>query len=239
MNPSFQQSSLQRVKVLTESEIQQRLYGKYLGRKENKVVPRVDVQLRPVSQAAVVTTNVTSLEDEPEWTGAEILAGELKSLREELISLRQEREMLERRLKQRSQVSEGSIPPPAPKLLSTPLEFGAWRLIGKVFGVAALLAAVAYPLGMRILVASPPGIADPSPYTVQVAVYDVKSLAQRSLDYLQGLGYHAFLMDIPRRDGRPRYRIYVGRFVTKEEAQMEQARLTADPRFTDSFVRFQ
>jgi len=201
---------LQCVKVLTESEIQQRLYGKYLRAKEKKV---------PV------------WESEPEWTGAEILAGELKNLREELISLRQERELLEQRLKQR--VPE-ELPPAPPEL-----EPAGWRLIGKFLSVVVLLAAIAYPVGMRMLVASPPGIPDPSPYTVQVAVYDVKPMAQRSMDYLQTLGYPAFLMDIPRVDGKSRYRVYVGCFVTKQEAEMERLKLAADPRFNDSFVRFQ
>ena len=249
MNSSFQDSSLQSVKVLTESEIQQRLYGKYLSPREKKVpTPKVPLPVHPPFVAVappppprpvVMVETVSSWEEEPEWTGAEILAGELKNLREELISLRQEREQLEQKLKERVPVSYGAVSLAASELRISPPESGTWHLIGKVLGVVVLLAAVAYPLGMRILSASPPGIADPSPYTIQVAVYDVKPMAQQSLNYLKELGYSAFLMDIPRRDGKPRYRVYVGRFVTKEEAETARARLSADPRFTDSFVRFQ
>ncbi len=223
MSPTTKGSSSESVKVLTESEIQQRLYGKYLGRRDEKSAPP-----KPISPTPVTMAKAVSWEEEPEWTGAEILAGELERLRGELISLRRERESLEQQLTQRVQVS-----PPVHR------KSGAWRFVGKVLGVIVLLAAIAYPVGMRILTASPPGIEDPSPYTVQVAVYDVKPMAEKSLAYLQELGYQAFLMDIPRQNGNPRYRVYVGRFVTKEEATLERARLAADPRFTDSFVRFQ
>ncbi len=215
MNPSSQEPSSQSVKVLTESEIQQRLYGKYLRTKEKEILP----------------VRESVLESEPKWTGAEILAGELKTLRQELISLRQERELLEQQLKQH--VTK-ELP-----LASQELEPAGWHRIGKFLSIVVLLAAVAYPVGMRMLVASPLGTPDPSPYTVQVAVYDVKPVAQHSMGYLQALGYPAFLMDIPRVDGKSQYRLYLGRFVTKQEAEMARRKLAADPRFTDSFVRFQ
>ena len=234
MNSLSQGSSVESVKALTEFEIQQRLYGRYLSPKQKKT----SAPSSAVSAPATVTKTV-SVQPDPEWTGAEILAGELKNLREELISLRQEKELLEQRIKQRTTVSVVPVSISAPAVRPTPRQSVAWHLIGKVIGGVVLLAAIAYPVGMRILVASPPLIADASPYTVQVAVYDVKSAAQRSSDYLKELGYQAFLMDIPRQDGRSRYRLYVGRFVTKEEADTERARLAADPRFTDSFVRFQ
>ena len=233
MNPSSKDPSSQSVKVLTESEIQQRLYGKYLRVKKKKVRPSVPPvpDVPPIPPLVMVEKALPVPENQPEWTGAEILAGELKNLRQELISLRQERELLEERLKQHAQEELPSA--------SGEMELAGWHLIGKFLSVAVLLAAIAYPVGMRMLVASPPGIPDPSPYTVQVAVYDVKPMAQRSMGYLQTLGYPAFLMDIPRIDGKSRYRVYVGRFVTKQEAEMERATLAADPRFNDSFVRFQ
>ena len=42
--------------------------------------------------------------------------------------------------------------------------------------------------------------------------------------------------------GRKQFRIYVGQFVTRTEAEKERQRLASDPRFSDfkdAFVRFQ
>lgn len=203
------------VKVLSESEIQDRLYGDYVGRRREPK-PTVTISAaRPTPQPGAESTP---------WTGTEILSQELLHLRRELLTLRQERERLEKELSRRS---------------SSPAQSGPiWNLLGKGVGFFLLLGLIGYPLGVRLLQASPTG-PEPSPYTVQVAVYDLRPAAERALTYLKDLGYPAFLVELPRRDGRLRYRIYVGQFVTKEEGSLEQERLTADPRFKDAFVRIQ
>ncbi len=202
-----------RAPVLNEFEIQKRLYGQYV---------------KDPSEGSAV-----------EWTGAEILAGELKRLRDELIVLRKEREDLEKRLQQKSEVS-----------LSTGISFRSrpvpqrpgvriLGVLGKFFFLLAVVTVLLYPVGVQLLQASPNLLPEPAPYTVQVAVYDVKSSADQALSYLQELGYPAFLVESSRRrDGRPRYRIYVGQYVTKQEASLEKAKLTGDKNFSDAFVRF-
>jgi cell division protein FtsN len=104
-----------------------------------------------------------------------------------------------------------------------------------------LIVAAAYLFGVQKLQASPSMIGtDPTPYTVQVAVYDIKNRADQTLVFLGNLGYEPFLVDAPRKDGRSRYRVYMGTFVTKEEADLARARLEGDSRFKDfkdAFVR--
>ena len=199
MNPSPAHG----VKVLSEDEIQERLYGHYLGRR----VPQKELPQRRVSL-------------DVEWTGAEILGGELHRLRSELIALREEKEKLLKELSRPAQASPSAFP---------------WKRLG-VFVLAVLIAS---PVGARFLGASP-GASEPTPYTVQVAVYDGRFLAERALQFLRELDYPAFLVEGASRGGtRRHFRIYVGKFVTKAEAHRERERLISDARFADAFVRIQ
>lgn len=177
------------IRVLTESEIQDRLYGRYLGRRPGPKGPGQSPR--------------------PE---TDLLSSEVIRLRQELLALRQERNRLGKEL--------------------------GWNLLGKGLGILLLVIGIGYPVGVRLLQASPTG-PEPSPYTVQVGVYDVRPAAERALNHLREFGYPAFWVESSRRDGRPRYRIYVGQFVTKEEASLEREKLIADPRFKDAFVRIQ
>ncbi len=225
MTTAQKKSSVSGFKVLSESEIQDRLYGAYLGR-PRKESRQTAASVKVVSEAPVdlcwnsVPKNVSA----QQWTGEEILAGELKRLREDLIALRRERERLAAELEQHVSSSGG------PRQGS--------GFFGKFLVAAILLGALGTPLGYQILQASPilRGT-EVSPYTVQVAIYDLRGMADRALAHLQELGYSAFLVESTRLGGLPRYRIYVGSFVTKAEAQMELEKLTADPRFSDAFVR--
>lgn len=181
------------VKVLTESEIQDRLYGEYLGRRKKR---------EPV----------------------EPFQEELNRLRTELMTLRQERDRLATELHR-------TFSPRTETVLKRKSSF-----LGQLFGIGILFVALGYPIGTQILQASP-SLYEASPYTLQVAVYDVRWYAEETLQGLRTLGYPAFLAEFPRRNGQPRYRLYVGQFVTKLEAEAERLRLAADPRFKDAFVR--
>lgn len=194
------------LKVLQESEIQEKLYGAYLGRRKRAA-------------------------SSEEWTGSEILAGELSRLRSELVSLRREKEELASRLEGLNHhAPEG----PLSSENATP-----WRWPGRWMAVFLLLGLIGY-FGVRRLQASPVPSGEPTPYTVQVAVYDVRPMAEEAVAFLKRLQYEAFLVEMPRQDGRLRYRVYMGRFVTKDEADLERMRLAGDPRFRDfkdAFVR--
>ena len=215
------------VKTLTESEIQDRLYGDCLGRRRpNRPAASQKVfsaDPEPASEAqrpaaAPKGWPLVQQQEAGQWTGAEILATELKRLRDDLIALRQERERLAAELERRRTGKRD------------------WKIPGRIAAVGALIVSLAMPVGLRLLQASPAGM-EFSPYTVQVAVYDVKQSADRALAWLQQSGYPAFLVEASRRNGKPRYRLYVGSHVTREEAQMELQRLTSDPRFADAFIR--
>ena len=198
-------------RALSETEIQERLYGGYLGRRRAPVQPS-----RPTPSA-------------PAWTGQEILSGELNRLRSELVRLRQEKERLQSQMQRMSQAP----PPPAPR------EEGRGGWAGGLVAFLLLVGTLGTWAGIRVLQASP-AIGEATPYTLQVAVYDVRTMADRAQQMLEELGYPAFLISMPRKDGRERYRVYVGSYVTREEAQQEYGRLTADPRFQDfkdAFIR--
>jgi hypothetical protein len=188
------------VKVLSELEIQKKLYGIYRDTKKSEV------------------------SSSPEWTGSEILAGELNRLRSELVSLRKEKESLVSQLEEHA----------------SPEESGAFRWVGRWMVVFLLLGLVGY-FGVKKLQASPVPLGEPMPYTVQVAVYDIRPMAEETVEFLNHLQYQAFLVEMPRQDGRMQYRVYMGSFVTKSEADLERMRLAGDPRFRDfkdAFVRY-
>ena len=71
---------------------------------------------------------------------------------------------------------------------------------------------------------------------MQVGVYDVKPLAQRFVDVLSREGHPAFLAEVPMRSGKPRYRVYVGRYPSKAEAEAQLHRLQQHPLLAGSFV---
>ena len=203
MTETEQSLSVGNVRRLSESEIQDRLYGSYLGKR--RVVPPKPQQVR----------------SEAEWTGSEILSGELRRLRSELISLRQEKEQLSVRLEQVNRTAS-----------SGKSGFGIGRWITRSVSAILLIGAVGYLVGGRVLQASP-AMGDATPYTVQVAVYNGRQMAEQAERFLKELGYDAFLAEIPRGRSNSRYRIYVGSFVTKAEASRESQRLAGDTRFQD------
>ena len=202
-------SSVGTVRRLSESEIQDRLYGSYLPKNKTAAQQRVAAPPQP----AVVS--------QTEWTGSEILSGELKRLRSELICLRQEKEQLSVRLQQVSRTASSG---------KSGLGIGRW--FARSVSPLLLIGAVGYLVGGKALQASP-SLSDVTPYTVQVAVYDGRRMAEQAERFLTELEYDAFLVEMSRGLQSSRYRIYVGSFVTKEEANRESQRLAADTRFQD------
>jgi len=203
--------------VLSETEIQERLYGSYRGQRRAAPFPRP----APVSPNA-------------EWSGKEILSGELQRLRSELILLRDEKDRLARQIARLVPTGPGErvwVAPPSVHRNRWPLRLAA---------VLAAVGLVGYWMGGRILQASPMA-GEAAPYTIQAAVYDVPTPARLAVEFLAGLSYDAFLVELPRRkDGKTRWRVCVGSFVTRQEANREKLRLLGDPRFPhfkDAFVR--
>ena len=286
--PSRPRSLPKELNILSESEIQDRLYGAYhhLGKRKKPAPSAVTVPSDAIRREASSSATFAQGSSQggaapsqggaappsqggidPEWTGLEILTGELIDLRSELLHLKDERERLTFRLNrlkrfQRSVFSLRQIFIGVFKgLLGSVVWFldqmARWwseflhqesdlmvrpvsRRMIRLCALAILVVLVAYPAGVGLLQASPSG-REPTPYTIQVAIYDVKSYADRAVTHLRGLGYPAFLREFLRLNGRPRYRIYVGSFVTKEEAQLLWKQLASDQHFEDfkdAFVRF-
>lgn len=239
------------VRTLSEREIQDRLYGGYLGARRG----------RAEADGVAPTRTVGTRPGEPEspWTGSGILTGELDRLRSELIVLREQKEQMATALRQLSRSSgpgrtpeargaaartalHGSqcpIPPAGADTARLNNGPSVARWVGRLAAVALLVGAGGYLAGGRLLQASP-AAGDPTPFTVQVAVYDTRVPAQLAVQFLEGMSYGAFLVEVPRKDGKVRYRICMGTYVTKDEAEMERLRLLGDPRFSyfkDAFVR--
>ena len=218
------------VRVLSESEIHDRLYGSYFGKKK---APAAAPAPPPAPVASVAQSSPSP---DSAWTGSEILNGELQRLRSELISLRKEKEQLAIRLQK---VSQPAASVPTGEILvgfgSPPGSGGGW--FGKIFAFLLLVGTFGYLSGTALQAS--PSAGDFTPYTVQVAVYNGPVLAGQAQRLLKELGYDAFMAEMPRVDGKLRYRVYVGSFVTREEAARESKRLEADSRFRnfkDSFV---
>ena len=215
------------VKILSEQEIQDRLYGDYLGRSRSSQTGGCAAPIR--------TTGMRSDPAESQWSGSEILTHELERLRTELITLRQEKENLATAL---DRLNRSAQPIHVPEDRSTPHRSAAdW--LGKLAAVAVLLGLSGYGITGRLLQASP-AAGDPTPFTVQAAVYDARVPAQLVVQFLENLSYRAFMVEVPRKDGRIRYRVCVGSYVTKDEANLERQRLVGDTRFDsfkDAFVR--
>lgn len=254
------------LKPLSESEIQERLYGGYRGLR-CRPSPLRDDPSPP--KPALFHKKGRKEEGKREWTGAEILYGELRRLRSELLALKKEREQIRSQMRQvgppevrRSElgsepggrtinltdlIPQGGQAPEAPEIGNsarwvspqgrTPAT-PAWRFWAA--GWVLLVGFLAYPLGARFLQASPPVWEDSAPYTVQVAVYDVEFMAQRAVEHLRSLGYEAFRVGMRRQNGRSRFRIYVGSFLDRRDAEALRLRLASDDRFQDfkdAFVR--
>ncbi|MCM8811847.1 MAG: SPOR domain-containing protein [Candidatus Omnitrophica bacterium] len=229
------------MKVLTEAEIQARLYGGYRrGASSSRMVAQDAGAVRketPWRQMGTTTSFLQGSKPDSKWTGTEILASELDRLRSELIVLRQERERLEEAMIRQRKMIETPLPERASSHSDDP-GAGRWKkLFGGVFVFLVLGVILGYPAGVQFLQASPILFQEASPYTVQVVVYDVRPMADQVLAYLQEIGYPAFVVETKRRNGKPRYVVCVGQFVSRDEAVLEKKRLVEDPRFSDAFVK--
>ena len=191
---------------LTESQIQDRLYGEYhTGRRRSTQTrgPSPNAHTQAVLPPVEAPKNVVAPPTEPVWTGQEILTRELERLGAELSTLRRERESLATELTRRR------ASPATPRRWVVPR---SWVTVGMLLVASGTL------------------------YSVQVGVYDIKPSAERFLETLSREGYTAFLMEGTTRRGIPRYRVYVGRFASKVEAQVELDLLKLNPRLQDSFI---
>lgn len=214
------------LRPLSETEIHDALYGEIHGRR------------RPIRDGSPMSENRPS--EEPSWTGQEILQQELKRLSRELTVLRQEREQLAERLTRRP---TPVAPPPAPVtavLQPMPTRIPApigrfWAVVGALLVASAAAAVLFHSVVLEAQMPRlTPSVGDL--YSVQVGVYDVKSLAQRFVDELGKAGHPAFLAEGRSARGKPRYRVYVGRYASRPEAEQQLARLHQHPLLKDSFV---
>lgn len=231
---------------LSEREIHDRLYGQYHadGRRRSAGNYEAPTPIPHVTPAPVLPPSpvaakppVPAAPVESAWTGQEILTKELERLSAELSMLRQEKnaladELLRRRAKPLSH-PEPSTASSRPRFAAAPR---SWVTVGGLLVVSAAVAALCHTV---VLEAQPPLVGHSLPghiYTVQAGVYDVKILADRFLDTLSREGYPAFLAREDTRRGAPRYRVYVGRYTSKMEAQVQLDLLKRNRRLQDGFV---
>lgn len=210
---------------LSESEIQDRLYGEYHGGRRRR--PSVDLPSSPVP----LPQAPAPVPPEPTWTGQEILSHELQRLSQELSTLRQERESLATELTRRRPAS--AVTTTTARRWAVPR---SWVMVGALLVASAGVAALCHTV---MLEAQPPLLGAGAPgtlYSVQAGVYDVKLLAERMRDTLSQEGYPVFLMEGMTRRGTPRYRVYVGRYTSKVEAQVQLDLLKRNARVQDSFI---
>lgn len=223
---------------LSESEIQDRLYGEYRTGRRRRPAESETVPIAPVESY----TRGVSPPAEPAWTGQEILSSELRRISQALTTLQQEREQVASELTRRVPAPVHAMPVPetpepvviwsseAPRPGSS-----LWAWAGGMIVAAAILAVALHTV---VLEAQAP-LLGPSPgtlYSVQVGVYNSQAPAQRFVDRLSQEGHPAFLVPAVSHRGALRYRVYVGRYPSKLEAQVQLDRLRRHPLLADSFI---
>lgn len=249
---------------LSENEIQEQLYGEYLGPHRRPAAPPAPRLVAPTKTSAPAPVST-----EPAWTGQEILARELQRLSQELDQLRQEKTKLASELARRARVSvetvtaaedvqqihvqargERPVRLEARAASVTVIERAAarepeaseviggaqfWMMLGLLLFLSASMAAGVYTVASE---AQPPALGGRTGglYSVQVGVYDAQPPAQRFVDALCREGQPAFLVRGASRRGAPRYVVYVGRYPSKVEAQVQLDLLKHNPILADSFV---
>lgn len=269
MTPPSRPSEIH-LRRLSESEIQNQLYGEYRAgdrrrsTQDDEIVTQsapepTAARIRRPSNPPPISSTETSPQQEPAWTGAEILKGELDRLGGELQQLDRQRQVIAEKLPRRPApplLRAAVVPAPRAELkysvqvIEEPQVGGGvmvdetddgdqnrlWTfVIGALIVASAVTAMIFHAV---VLEAQLPLPAQPGDqlYSVQAGVYDVKPMAQKFADRLSQEGYHAFLYETKNIKGKPRYRVYVGRYKSKTEAQSELAALRDKALIADSFV---
>jgi cell division septation protein DedD len=78
----------------------------------------------------------------------------------------------------------------------------------------------------QIAAAAPP--ADPDGWTVQVSAFRSRALAEELRSRLAARGYEAYVSPAMSEDGRPRYRVRVGSYAAKSDAERAAADLRGE-----------
>lgn len=81
------------------------------------------------------------------------------------------------------------------------------------------------------------GPKSPQLYTIQACVYEDKSGAEKRAAQLKDKGFLAFLVETKSSKGRSLYKICVGEFASAKEASPVLVRLQTEERLKDSYLR--
>lgn len=220
------------LRPLSESEIQEQLYGEY----------HAGFRRRVRASAPAVSPTPVPRRESP-WTGEEILRSELKRLTRELTTLQREKEHLVAVAGWRRLGWSPRLIRPMARLRTLGSEFVAaatnpsttWIVLGFSLLASALLGRLYHAVALEAYPTSPK-LAAGGLYSVQVGVYEVKPLAQQLVDTLSRQGHPAFLVEFPSRRGKSRYRVYVGRYGSRATAQEGLKALRQYPFLADSFI---
>lgn len=217
------------IKSLSEKEIQNQLYGKYLGRGEHKVEVMDSSAIVEHKDERPIEEKYDAKIKKEFGEELENLRAEFKHLKGEVNRLRKQREALERAevgiklpfLKTRHLVVIGSI-----VVLSA-------IILTSILAVRFMFAKVS----ARKTVVAQTGGAPSKTYTIQAYTTSKKEDADNVLQLLFSKGFPATAKEVKTPLGKTQYVIYVGEYLSKDQANATLQKLRKEREFKDSLVR--
>lgn len=252
-------------KILTEEEIQEKLYGAYTRPKEDRSAKAQDEareKLEREKEAEILKSKEAreKLEREKEAEalkkkeaeeGLRSLRAEFERLQTELARADKEKISLEKRLAKALATREAKAQaPPKITIASSKTIFNLSPKL--IISILVLLLVVLASFRLIYLKTKPGQIEEKptlttkkksvvtKPYTIQICVYEKEDDAERLVSDLKKKGYPAWLSRTTSPKGKIQYNIYIGRFATDKEASDLLGSLLSKEefkKFKDSFVR--
>lgn len=250
--------------VLTEKEIQEKLYGAYIKPKEDRLVQaqrEAREKLEKEKEAEILKSKEAreklEREKEAEALKKKEAEEELRSLRAEferlqagLVRKDKEKSSLEKRLAKALATGEAEAPT-RPKITITSSKT-IFNLSPKLIIPILVLLLVVFASFRLFHLRARPGQIEEKPtlaskkksvtrsYTIQICVYEKQDEAEKLVSDLKKKGYPAWLLRRTSPKGKVYHNIYIGRFATDKEASDFLNRLKSKEEFKefkDSFVR--
>lgn len=211
------------IKVLTEKEIQEKLYGDYVRPPEDS---RIAAQRKAREQLAK-EKDAEYLKRKGVEEELEKLRAELEQTQREISRISKEKRSLERSLSKVMSEKEAELHArPKVTIASSRTIFNvAVKIIITLLMLLVIVVASVKLISLRAnrgQIKQEPAIIGERelalPYTIQVCVYEKKDEAESLVSDLEKKGYPAWLVSRTSPKGKIYHNIYIGRFATKKEA---------------------